>query len=62
MCIQIQYLIIRLKLHIYILSYIKGTDSLGLFKYNWNSTTNKYDLDQDYARELFGSSNINFID
>ena len=46
----------------YILSYIKGTDSLGLFKYNWNSTTNKYDLDQDYARELFGSSNINFID
>lgn len=48
--------------YIYILSYIKGTDSLGLFKYNWNSTTNKYDLDQDYARELFGSSNINFID
>lgn len=46
----------------YILSYIKGTDSLGLFKYNWNSTTNKYDLDQDYGRELFGSSNINFID
>ncbi len=46
----------------YILSYIKGTDSLGLFKYNWNSTTNKYDLDQDYARELFVSTNINFVD
>ncbi len=46
----------------YILSYIEGSDCFGLFEYYKNDDTGKYQLDQDYAKKIYGSSNINFID
>lgn len=46
----------------YILSYIEGTKSIGLFKYNYSDKTNKYELDIINARKLFGSNTLNFMD
>ncbi len=46
----------------YILSYISGTKSIGLFKYNSSSDTGKFELDTTYAKKFFGNDYINFID
>lgn len=46
----------------YILSYIEGTKLFGLFKYNEINGTGKFELDKSFARRIYGSSSLSFID